>query len=583
MLATIDWLIIIAYLIISVLIGLYFKNKAEQNLESFFLGGRNLPWWLAGLSMVATTFAADTPLAVTELVGKNGISGNWLWWNMLIGGMLTTFFFARLWRRAQVLTELEFIYIRYGGKPAALLRKFKAAYLGLFVNTLIIAWVNLAMMSILEVFFDIQGLNLYLAVFGLMALAVLYSTLSGLWGVSVTDAVQFFLAMAGSVILAFLVIASPEIGGLSGLVEKLPPESLNFFPTVGTINEISPNVLLISFASFVAYGAIQWWASWYPGAEPGGGGYIAQRMMSTKNEKHAVWATLFFQVSHYALRPWPWILVALAAVVLYPDLPEQDLRLGYVYAMKAYLPVGLKGLVLAAFIAAYMSTISTQLNFGSSILTNDLFLAHTKNTDVKHQIRLARWSTILIMFLAFAVSPLINSITEVWAFLIECGAGLGLVLILRWFWWRINVWSEITATLAPFFAYALAKWAFGWVFPNSFFFTVGVTTLSWIGVTLLTKPENDLVLTAFYQRVKPKGVWGKFAAAKIQTNKSLIYQFISWLASILATYSALFATGAFLLQKNANAIHWLGVLVVSIMVLYFSMKKTTIFDDYRQE
>ncbi len=416
-LAVVDIVLIVAFLLLSVFIAWWFKDRAGKSLDDFFLGGRNLPWYMAGLSMVATTFAADTPLAVSEMVAENGISRNWLWWCFLSGGMLTTFFFADLWRRSGVLTELELIDIRYSGKPARFLRNFKAVYLGLFMNCMIIAWVNLALGSLLRVFFGLSETEMYLWVFLGMGVAALYSSLSGLLGIVVTDAIQFFIALIGTVILAVLVVNSPEVGGVEQLKAKLPADYFHFFPSVGekSGNGGMVSTFTLSVGAFLSYIGIQWWASWYPGAEPGGGGYIAQRMMSTRTEKDSVWATLFFQVAHYCIRPWPWIIVALCAVYLYgaPYNMEEDLREkvlekkeagvekaelpehipelkakqeqdpemkkvlaqmynkreGYVYAMRDFLPAGLRGLLLVAFIAAYLSTVSTQLNWGATIIS----------------------------------------------------------------------------------------------------------------------------------------------------------------------------------------------------------------------
>lgn len=578
MLKGLDWIIIASYIVFIVFIGLLFKKQAGKSLNDFFLGGRKLPWWLAGLSMVATTFAADTPLVVTELVGKSGISGNWLWWNFLIGGMLTTFFFARLWRRANVLTELEFISIRYSGKEAVALRGIRAAYMALIMNTLIIAWVNLALMTIIEVFFGISGGALLWIMFGAMFLAALYSTTSGLIGVAVTDALQFFIALSGAIILAVFVISSEKIGGISGLKEQVPAQAFNFLPKIG--GQSTAGVLSISIGAFLAYGLVQWWASWYPGAEPGGGGYIAQRMMSTKNEKHSIFATLFFQITHYAIRPWPWILVGLAAIVLYPNLPETELRFGYVYAMRDFLPTGVKGLMLVGFLAAYMSTISTQLNFGASLLTNDLFMLFKKNKQID-QVKLVAWGrffTLAIMLVALGITSVITTISGVWQFMIECGAGLGLVLILRWYWWRINAWSELTATISPFIFYAISKFIFKLEFPVSFFVTVGGTTISWILATYLTKPTQQNVLQKFYDKVKPQGWWKPYGNFK-ESNKNSLYLLGSWISSIVLIYSVLFALGKLILHDWNQLWPLLLIGLISFIFLLSFVKKAKIFYD----
>ncbi len=573
MLTTIDWLLIAAYIVFTVYIGLLYKNKASSSLNDFFLSGRNLPWWIAGLSMVATTFAADTPLAVTELVGKHGVSGNWLWWNFLIGGMLTTLFFAHLWRRAEVLTEVELLKIRYSGKIVNWLRGFKAVYLGLFMNSLIIAWVNLALMSIIEVFFDIHGSVLLWIMFGAMIVAVIYSTLSGLWGVAVTDVVQFVIAMTGSIVLAVLVVNSDKIGGIDQMTAKLPQGALSFFPKIGEQNQ--GEMLAISFGAFLAYGVFQWWASWYPGAEPGGGGYIAQRMMSTKNEKHSVWATMLFQVTHYALRPWPWILVGLAAIILYPGLDASHLRFGYVYAMKDFLPSGLRGLLLVAFLAAYMSTISTQLNFGASILTNDFYLViKRKKLSDKQQVLAAQVITLILVLVSLFFTSIITSISGVWEFILQCGAGLGLVLILRWYWWRINAWSELAAMITPFIGYGLAKFVFHWQFPDSYFFTVGLTTVVWLAVTFLTKPTDMEVMKSFYRKVRPGGWW-------IPVEKSLgmphikvgAYRFIAWFAAVIMGYGALFSIGALILHQWHDLYLYLTMFAGGLIVLILAERK----------
>lgn len=573
----IDWSLIVVYIGIALYIGFRYKKKAGRSLADYFLGGRNLPWFIAGISMVATTFAADTPLAVTELVNKNGISGNWLWWNMLIGGMLTTFFFADLWRRANVLTELEFIEFRYSGRPAAFLRGFKSVYLGLFVNVLIISWVNLALETILLVFFDIPESHIIWYIGAAMLIASLYSSLSGLIGVAITDAFQFVIAMAGSVVLAVVVLSTEQVGGISGLKEQLPQWAFNFFPTIGE-NGNAGSALTISVGTFLAYIGVQWWASWYPGAEPGGGGYVAQRMMSTKNEKHATWATLFFQIAHYAIRPWPWILVALATLVLYPELPAGEERLGYVMAIRDYLPAGLTGLLLVAMLSAYMSTISTQLNWGASFIINDFYKRFLKkpkehNTSERHYVLAGRILTLLIMVIALYVTTIVQSITQVWHFLLECGAGLGLVLILRWYWQRVNAWSEITATIVPFIVYAVVKFYYHFEFPVSFFITVGFTTLSWLLVTFLTPRTQYETLKNFYFKVKPPGIWSFDLHIRKQKNKRIPLLLTSWVGGILFTYSILFASGKLLFGDWWTGLMWSSLAIIGFFILKFNLKR----------
>ncbi len=585
-LSTLDWSIIIGYLLLAAGIGFYFKNQAGKNLENFFLGGRNLPWYIAGISMVATTFAADTPLWVTEKIAQHGISGNWLWWNMLIGGMLTTFFFARLWRRAEILTELEFIEIRYSGKAAAFLRAFKSVYMGIFLNAIIIGWVNTALGSILEVFFDIPENQTIYFLAAAMGVVVLYSSLSGLLGVAITDFVQFFIAMIGCIVLAIVVLNTAKVGGIDGLKEQLPAWRFNFFPNIET-GSVSNTVgtYSLTIGAFLTFGLVQWWASWYPGAEPGGGGYVAQRMMSAKNEKHAVFATLFFQIAHYCLRPWPWIIVGLCALVLYPDLAIEESGKGFVLAMKDYLPSGLKGLLLVAFLSAYMSTISTQLNWGASYLTNDLykrFIRKSKPNENEEEVQRdyvqkARLFTWLIVLVGLFASTQMTSIDGAATFLIECGAGLGLVLILRWYWWRINAWSEITASLAPFAGYSLANYVWEFAYPYNFLFTVGFSTLCWLIVTFISKPTNHTHLENFYHKVKPDGWWKPIQDSSSEKN-SLLPLFICWISSIVMVYSCLFFIGDLIFKNYSTACIEGFFALISLFILRIQLKKTRIFD-----
>lgn len=589
----VDWIIIITFLLISLFIGLKFKDKASGSLTDFFLAGRNLPWYIAGISMVATTFAADTPLWVAEVIKKNGVSGNWLWWNMLIGGMLTTFFFAKMWRKANVLTELEFIELRYSGKAAQFFRKFKALYLGVFFNTIIIGWVNAAMIKILMIFLDIDYQTAFIYIAVLMILIAIYSSLSGLLGVAITDAVQFILAMAGCIILAVIMLNSEEVGGIVGLKEKLPEWRFDFFPNInGEKSDIGTFGLTIgAFFSFVA---IQWWASWYPGNEPGGGGYISQRMMSTKNEKHAVFATLFFQIAHYALRPWPWIIVGLCALVVYPDLPLNEAGNGFVFAMRDYMPTGFRGLIFTAFLGAYMSTISTQLNWGASYITNDLYKEKDSSVEStqKKLVLIGRIATISIMVIALIITSFIDTIDGAARFLIASSAGLGAVLILRWYWSRINIWSEISATIAPIIGYTISKFVLAPLFDsntgNTFIENEGIllstalfTTIVWILVTFLTKPEHDETLKRFYLQVEPQGAWNsireKLAIPK--TKSQIPVLLLCWISAVSLTYSTLFLIGKLIFQDYYYALINLGIAVVSFIILRYFMFHTKIFND----
>jgi len=586
-LALIDWIIIVAYLLLATAIGFYYKNQASKSLSDFFLGGRKLPWYIAGVSMVATTFAADTPLWVTEKIAQHGISGNWLWWNMLIGGMLMTFFFAKLWRRAEIVTELEFIELRYSGKPAAFLRAFKSVYMGVFLNVVIIGWVNTALATILIAFFDIPAEQTIYYIAGAMTIVVLYSSLSGLMGVVITDFVQFFIAMISCIILAVVVLNTDKVGGISGLKEQLPAWRFDFFPNIGsgTIME-QVGTYSVSLGAFLTFSLVQWWASWYPGAEPGGGGYIAQRMMSAKDEKNAVLASLFFQIAHYCLRPWPWIIVGLCALVLYPDLAVEDSAQGFVLAMKDYLPAGLKGLLLVAFLSAYMSTISTQLNWGASYLTNDLYKrfirkknkGETEEEEQKDYVQKARIFTFLIVALSLFATTQMNSIDSAATFLIECGAGLGLVLILRWYWWRINAWSEITASIAPFIGYTLANYVFEWAYPNNFLFTVLFSTICWLIATFVTKPTKSETLDQFYRKVRPEGWWKPFHDADKSYKSQMLSVSVCWLSAIVMVYACLFLIGDLIFANYQKAGIETIIVLLSYLILRFQMKRTRIFD-----
>ena len=627
-LSSLDWFIIIGFLILSLVIGISLKGKAEGSLTNFFLGGRNLPWYIAGISMVATTFAADTPLAVSELVAQGGVSKNWLWWSFLAGGMLTTFFFSRYWRRANIVTELELIDIRYSGKEAQFLRGFKSVYLGILMNSMVIAWVNLALNTLLVTFFNIPESQVYYYTFGAMAIAVTYASLSGLLGVAITDTVQFVIAMTGTIILAYLVLDASEVGGMSTITSTLPSHYFDFFPSLNADMASNFHVFSVSMGAFLSFVAVQWWASWYPGSEPGGGGYIAQRMMSVKTEKDSLKATLFFQVAHYVLRPWPWIIVALAAITLYApeyaientttsnviyELKEQgksmdevlatipnseetsinraiqyayNQRLGYVYAMQDFLPNGLKGLLLVAFLSAYLSTISTQLNMGASFIVNDLYIPFISkgklDQNPKSIIRVSRLATLLLMIIGLLVTTQINSISGVWEFIMEAGAGLGAVLILRWYWWRINAWSEITGMVVPFLAYGFGHTVldpmFGEAFiinKGTFYFTVGVTTISWILVTKITAPVTREKLESFVTRIEPDGWWDEvYTSMGIQKPKSNMRLLIGlWVSALVMTYSLLFAMGKWIFGEATSAVIWGGIGISSMVLLSYLMKR----------
>ena len=589
-LAPLDWLIVGGYLAFSFGLALYFYRRAGRDTGEFFLSGRNLPWWIAGTSMVATTFAADTPLAVAELVANEGIAGNWLWWYAALGAMGTVFFFARLWRRSGVLTDVEFVELRYDGRAAAALRGIKAVYFGLFMNGIIIGWVTLAMETVVRVLFP--GLTLFgrpsfdllgfeigaaMAVVGLLILVVAaYSLLSGLWGIAVTDVFQFVMAMVGSVALAFFALDLPQVGGISGLVEQLPASTFRFLPEVGGGALESAGVLTLSAAAFAAYVGVQWWASWYPGQEPGGGGYIAQRMLSARSERDSLLATLWFAIAHYCLRPWPWIIVALVALVLYPGL--EDPREGYVLVMRETLPPGLLGLLFAAFLAAFMSTISTQLNWGTSYLVNDLYRRFAvRDRSERHYVAASRWITFALAVSGFLVATGLDSISGAWGLVLSASAGLGLVLILRWYWWRVNAWSELAATVTPLVlvGFQLAGVSVPFLtaeFPTNLFGITAITTTVWLTMTFATRPTDAAVLDAFFQRIRPGGPgWRPVAArnADVTPDAGLARLGVYWLVGSAVVYLALFGTGHVILGRTATG---LGLLFIAALALVWLLR-----------
>jgi SSS family solute:Na+ symporter len=564
----IDWFIVVAYFILIAAVGVAFAGRAGRSASDFFLSGRSLPWWLAGTSMVATTFAADTPLAVTGMVAANGIAGNWLWWNLVMSGILTVFFYARLWRRAGVLTDVEFTEIRYSGRPAAILRGFRAVYLALPINLIIMGWVNLAMLKILNVTLGIEPVRAFLFLF---AITVTYAAVAGLWGVVVTDFVQFGIAMAGSILLA--VYAVNAVGGMDALIARLPEHygsteaALSFVPTA--------DATWMPLTAFLAYLSVQWWATSYPGAEPGGGGYVAQRIFSARSERDGMLATLWFNIAMYAVRPWPWIVTALAAVLLYPGLA--DPADGYLHAVVDLLPPGLKGLMLAAFAAAYMSTISTQLNWGASYLVNDLYLRFIDpHADPRRAVRIGRLATAGLFLLSSAVTWWLyraGSIEGAWRILIALGAGTGLVFILRWYWWRINAWSEIAAMTAAFVSFA-ALTGGGVLDPIDplestylMLSTTVITTVVWLTVTFLTRPVPRDTLLAFYRRVRPGGPGWRCVAEAAGFGAEPIaggaLSWVNWVAGVTSVYATLFGTGRLLFGPRPEALAWFALAMVS--------------------
>lgn len=559
-LSTIDWVVIVAYFAMNLAIGLFYYRRASQSVGEFFISGRDVPWWLAGTSMVATTFGADTPLVVTGIVFRYGIAGNWLWWSMALSGMLTVFFFARLWRRAGVLTDMEFAELRYAGAPAAFLRGFRALYLALPVNTIIMGWVNLAMAKVLELTLGIRKLD---AVMFCLAMTVIYAAISGLWAVLWTDVLQFVLKM--SMVIALAVFAVRAVGGMGALQAKLAAHTA---PEGSPYTAFVPDWTSGWFVMFLVYLSVNWWASWYPGAEPGGGGYVAQRIFSAKNEKNSLAATLWFNIAHYALRPWPWILTALVAVLMFPE--TKDPETGYIQVMIAELPPSLRGLMLAGFAAAYMSTIGTHINLGASYLINDVYRRFmVRDRDQKHYVRASRMATVLVTLLAAVATYYMHSIEGAWKFLIAIGAGAGLVFMLRWFWWRINAWSEVSAMTAAAVSslWLQSRLSTGFVdrlrgfdprlpagplnaadahgFAWLMVLTTAFTTVSWIAVTLLTPPEPEDRLREFYRKVQPASVgWRRIARLEgIESNQNLVWSAVDWIAGCALIYFALFGIG----------------------------------------
>jgi len=578
----IDWGVVALYFLFNAAIGFYYKSRAGKNVNEFFLSGRNVPWWLAGTSMVATTFAADTPLAVTGMVARGGVAGNWLWWSFVASGMLTVFFYARLWRRCGVMTDIEFTEIRYAGKPAAFLRGFRALYLGLPVNCMILGWVNLAMVKILMLVLGVTRLHALLVVLGLIAGTSMISTIAGLWGVLVTDLFQFFVKMAMVTVLA--VFAVQAVGGLDAMKTKLLAldqargaatgghgSVLNFVPDL--------NSAWMPMTTFCVYISVNWWATWYPGAEPGGGGYVAQRMFCAKDERHSLLATLWFNIAHFALRPWPWILVALASLILFPGL--EDPETGYIRVMVQYLPASLRGLMVAAFAAAYMSTIATQLNWGASYIVNDFYRRFVKKqADDRHYVHVSQWTTVLITIVSAVITFYMTSIAGAWKMLLVTGAGTGLVLLLRWFWWRINAWSEISAMISAFVVSLSLQlgWGLDSDKPVDFAYimlmTVGVTTVVWLATTFLTKPESDKVLTNFYRRARP-GVTGWSRIARIVPDVPIthmgFYNLLDWIGGCVLIYGVLFGIGKLLLGDPITGAWFLIAGMAGGAVIYWDL------------
>jgi solute:Na+ symporter, SSS family len=570
-LVTLDWVIVVLSIAVSFLPAVLLARRAGSSTAEFFTSGRSAPWWLIGVSMVATTFSTDTPNLVTNLVREHGVSNNWAWWSFLLTGMATVFFYARLWRRSGVLTDLEFYEIRYAGRPAQLVRAFRAVYLGLFFNCVIMASVNLAAAKIANV---MLGWPMWQTLLICAAINVAFAATAGLWGVLVTDMIQFGIAMAGSFAAAYFALQQPEVGGLHGLMTRLDPSTLRLLPDFGDW-KLTVSVLIIPIT-------VQWWSVWYPGAEPGGGSYIAQRMLAARTERDAMAGTLFFNVAHYALRSWPWIIVALASLLVYPQLsdiavsfPNVDPALighDMAYpAMLKFLPVGWLGLMVAGLLAAYVSTISTHLNWGTSYLVHDLYrrFFRTDATE-RHYVAVGRVVTALLMVAAAGLTFVLDSARESFQLLLSIGAGTGLLYLLRWFWWRINAWSEISAMICSFLlaaGFLVAQKSGTPVDPTiQLLLSVGITTAVWVTVTLLSAPTERGTLLSFFRLVRPAGPGWRAVQAEAgvpASPDSLPMAFLGWVLGCTAVYSALFGVGSLLYGRTTQGLIFIVVFVVS--------------------
>ncbi len=597
----IDWSIIVGYIFFSLGVGIYFSRKAASSTEEYFLSGRSLPWWVIGTSMVATTFAADTPLAITEFIRGAGIWQNWFWWNLLLSGLLGVFLFSRLWRRARVLTDNEFIELRYSGKPAAFLRCFKAGYFAILYNFIVMGWVINAMASVVSVVLTVDR---WVAVWGCVVVALIYAILSGFWGVVVTDIVQFVIAMTGSLILASIAVS--HVGGMGELIEKLQslqasgsaalsPDALRFIPPIPEAEFFSKAFWESPFSKFLVFLTVMWWST----HNTDGGGYIIQRMSASKNERHALLATLWFNLAHYALRVWPWIIVALVSIVMFPVIPEayEELssKAGYPLVLNALLGPGLRGLLVVSFLAAFMSTIDTHLNWGASYIVNDIYKRFARPNETQtHYVIVSKVCTVVLMVCAAFVAVKMQSISKAWEFIFAMGAGIGLVLILRWFWWRVNAWSEISAlavsisativleiiaasqTMASGQTYSLFSSApvlFGVSLQvhHKLLIIVPLALFVWITVTFMTPPEPEAKLRLFYDRVYPGGWWGPVRTDGGDGEPVSRGFFLNWLGGVAFIYGTTFAIGHLLFGN----LQWaLGLFVAAGLGFWVIWKKT---------
>jgi Na+/proline symporter len=591
-LGSLDVLVLAAYFAMTLAVGLFFARRAKRSMLDYFLSARSMPWWIAGTAMVATTFSADTPLAVTEMVAKNGVAGNWLWWSMLASGMLTVFFFAKLWRRAAVVTDVELAELRYSGRPAAFLRGFRAAYLGLLVNVIIMGWVNLGMAKVLG---GMLGLSKWTALVVCLLLTALYTILAGYWGVASANGLQYLFEMGGAIVLAFVSVAA--VGGIGALKDRLPAAHPAFsaagvrFGSTDAVLSAWPLSADAAWAlpaiTFATLLGVSWWASWYPGAEPGGGGYVAQNMLACRDERHSRAAALYFNVAHYAIRSWPWVVTALCSLAVYGgsvvnSAGAEDPGLNYVKMMVDYLPPGLRGFMLASFAAAFMSTQATQMNWGSSYLINDLYRRFWKRgASERHYVLASRLATALTVVLSLVATVFMNQISKVWELLLTLGAGTGLVYILRWYWWRVNAWSEVAAmTSALVVSVSLRSLGasyptFDPATPRGFAMTLvtttAITTAVWLATTFATAPEPRAKLAAFYEKVRPAGPgWKRIAGpeATAAHRGEIPRNLLFWGLGIVFVYSIMFGTGALIFGYSTQAVLFGAALLLSGGLLF---------------
>ena len=584
----IDWIIVALSLIVCFFPAFFFAKRAGKSTSEFFASGRAVPWWLAGLSMVATTFSSDTPNLVTDIVRRNGVAGNWVWWAFVLTGVATVFFYARMWRRSGVMTDLEFYEIRYSGKAASFVRGFRSIYLGFFFNCMIMATVNLAACKIAGVLFGLERWQTLLMV-GL--LNVVFATQSGLWGVLVIDMVQFFIKMTAVIAAAYFALQLPQVGGLSGLVEKLSAT-----PGPGGINYLNmlpdfTNTWEIAVAVFIMPIAVQWWAVWYPGAEPGGGSYIAQRMLASKSEKDAVGAVLFFNIAHYVLRPWPWILVGLASIIVYPQL--SDIQTAFPHldpslighdiaypAMLKFLPVGFIGLMVGGLIAANSSTILTHLNWGASYLVHDLYRRFIRSDEKEtHYVLAGRITTVILFFASSGMVYLLDTAKDAFDIILQVGAGTGLLYLVRWFWWRVNAWAEVSAMISSFVVsiaiLILNRNGAGISTHAALLITIAFTTICWVAAVYLGPQTDRATLIAFYKKIRPFGPGWKEVRKEAgitetearATHENIPLALVGWASGCAAIWSALFTVGNFLYGRTSTALWLLAVFAVSTAFL----------------